>query len=406
MDDQFNTHGRRAAHSEAFKTPDQIASEDSGASGFPILNSPEQESSIKSPKPRGNRKVKLWPPNRLGWIIIAVVVILITAFCIWFFTRSTKPVAKPVVAAKTVPVKPLTVASTLTGLQVDPSINKLPITAVMIENSTDARPQSGLSQAGVVFEAVAEGGVTRFVAIFQSNSSALSVGPVRSARPYFISWMLGFDAAYAHVGGSPEGLADISSWGVKNMDEFANGGSYQRISSRAAPHNVYTTLATLYKLEQTKGYTSSTFTSWPRKADQPLKTATVNNINFALSGSLYNVNYTYNKTYNTYMRNVGGAPEIDANTNKQVAPNVVISIVVPESQGPLDATGAYYSEYQTVGSGTAYIFQDGGETTGQWSKSSNNANISFTSSDGKTIPLNAGQTWITAVTSTSAVKYN
>ncbi|MEI9913599.1 MAG: DUF3048 domain-containing protein [Candidatus Saccharibacteria bacterium] len=195
--------------------------------------------------------------------------------------------------------------------------------------------KSGISQAGVVFEALAEGGITRFVTLFQSNSSALSVGPVRSARPYFVSWMLGFDAAYAHVGGSPEALSDISSWGVKNMDEFANGGSYQRITSRQAPHNVYYNSRQSLPTEQTKGYTSSTFTSWPRKKDQPLKTPTANNVNITLSSSLYNVSYTYNKQFNTYNRNVGGTPEVDADNNKQVSPNVVIAIVVPESQDHL-----------------------------------------------------------------------
>ncbi|MEI9913600.1 MAG: hypothetical protein WDN66_01110 [Candidatus Saccharibacteria bacterium] len=97
-------HGRKSAHSEAFKTPDQIASEDSNAAGSPLLNtSPEQESSINPSKPKKDRKIKLWPPNKLGWIIIAVIVILIAAFCIWFFTRSTKPTSKPITAVRLSP---------------------------------------------------------------------------------------------------------------------------------------------------------------------------------------------------------------------------------------------------------------------------------------------------------------
>ena len=232
------------------------------------------------------------------------------------------------------PVKPTTVASSLTGLQVSPAINALPITAVMVENSTEARPQSGLGEAGVVFEALAEGGITRFVALYQSNA-ATSIGPVRSARPYFISWILGFDAAYAHVGGSPEALSDITAWGVHDMNQFYNASYFQRITTRESPHNVYTTAAELSQLEQSKGYTS-TFTSWTRKLAKPLKTPTATTISVKMSSTDYNVSYTYNAATNSYNRDDGGAPQIDANTNTQISPPVVIAMVVPESNGPLD----------------------------------------------------------------------
>jgi len=121
---------------------------------------------------------------------------------------------------KAVVAKPTTEASKLTGVQVDPAVNQRPTTAVMIENSTAARPQSGLDQAGVVFEAIAEGGITRFEAIYQDSQPAY-LGPVRSVRPYYIQWALGFDAAIAHVGGSPEALSDIKTWNAKDLDQFA-----------------------------------------------------------------------------------------------------------------------------------------------------------------------------------------
>ena len=101
----------------------------------------------------------------------------------------------------------------------------------MVENSLAARPQSGLSQAGVVFEALAEGGVTRFMALYQ-DTTPTNVGPIRSARPYFIEWAMGFDAAYAHVGGSPVALSDIKAWNVQDLNQFYYGGYYHRISSR------------------------------------------------------------------------------------------------------------------------------------------------------------------------------
>jgi hypothetical protein len=93
----------------------------------------------------------------------------------------------------------------------------------------------------------------------------------------------------------------------------------------------------------------------------------------------------------------------DSNTNTQINPKVVIGIVVPASQGELDASGAYYTDYQYIGSGNAYIYQDGTVTKGTWTKSSNSDQIKFTTLSGQVISLNAGQTWITAVKDDSSV---
>src|SRR5262249_44865010 len=138
-----------------------------------------------------------------------------------------------------------------------------------IENSDDARPQSGLQEAGVVYEAIAEAGITRFMALFQETGPQY-IGPVRSLRPYYIDFAAPFQASIVHVGGSPDALAQVTSGGFRNLDQFANGGSFWRISTRYAPHNVYTAFARLDALNQSKGYTSSKFTGWPRKKDKKL----------------------------------------------------------------------------------------------------------------------------------------
>ena len=165
----------------------------------------------------------------------------------YFVVHKNKPKANALavtkVDTKKVPVV-TTVASTLSGLPVEPIINARPVVGVMIENSPDARPQSGLDQASVVFEAIAEGGITRFLTLFQDTQPDY-VGPVRSVRPYYEQWLLGFDAPIAHVGGSPEALANIKAWGIKDLDQFYNSGSYHRVGSRAAPHNVYASVADL-----------------------------------------------------------------------------------------------------------------------------------------------------------------
>ncbi len=402
-----------------FKTPEQVAATDSStATSVEADLTPQLDVTKINHQPQvfhhiqPKTKKKLWPPTKkqliIGGSILALLLIIGGG---WFLASHGHQVSDKVTTnhkitkPKTIAPKPNTVPSTLSGLPVPPADNNLPITAVMIENTPYARPQSGLSQAGVVFEALTEGGITRFMALFQDQQPT-SVGPVRSARPYFLQWDLGFDAPYAHMGGSPEALADIKAWGVKDLDGMYYPGPYTRISSRQPPHNLYTSIPQLVSLEASQGWTSSNFSGWPRKADSPSKTPDATNINFDLSYSTYNVSYSYNASTNSYNRFEDGAPQTDANTNKQLSPKVVIGMVVPWSNGQLDSTGAYYSVYQTIGTGTAYVFQDGTETTGQWSKASANAPLQFTTATGQPLKLNAGQTWITALASANEMAYN
>lgn len=189
--------------------------------------------------------------------------------------------------------------------------------------------------------------------------------------------MLPFDAAYAHVGGSPAALTDISSLGVRDMNEFYNGSTYSRISSRESPHNVYTSMSSLLALETSKGWTTSTFTGFPRKQDSPVKTPTASAIQFNIAGPDMIVNYQYTAATNSYLRNEAGAPMVDANTNKQLNPKVVIGIIVPWTDGPIDASGAYYTNYSDIGTGQAYVFQDGTVSIGTWSKTSPSSQIQF-----------------------------
>lgn len=348
---------------------------------------------------------KTWTKKQA--IIISIIAVLViagggsTAYAL--LHTSKKPVAQAVAVKPKVAPKPIVITSPLTGAVVPADQAKWPVTGIMVENSPDARPQSGLDKAGVVFEAVAEGGITRFLALYQEGNPDY-VGPIRSARPYYVNWLLGFNASLAHVGGSPEALGNIKSQNVRDLDQFANGSSYTRISSRAAPHNVYTSLQRLRDLEASKGYSTSSFTSWPRKKDAPVKQPTASSIDFSISSSLYNAHYDYNAASNSYERSEGGKPHMvidSAGNQTQINPKVVISLVMAQS---LEADGSH-TVYNTFGSGTADIFQDGTVTTGSWHKADATSQFSFTDSTGKTIALNAGQTWLSVVGSSSSVSY-
>lgn len=348
------------------------------------------------------RETLHWPPGKKEWIVFIILVLLIGGgITAWLLTRDKPATIQPI--PKVAEGKP-TVPSTLTGLPVDPSVNERTVTGVMIENSPAARPQAGLGEAGVVFEAIAEAGITRFLALYQDTAPA-DIGPVRSARPYYIQWNLGFDAAYAHVGGSPEALADIKAWNVRDLDQFSNSGAYRRSSARAAPHNVYTNMTALNQLEVQKGYITSKYTGFSRKAKavpNKKQPPTAKSINLALSGPTYNAHYDYDTASNSYARSVGGAPQIDANTNQQIKPAVVVALVTPYG---FKADG-FHSDYAVTGSGPVYIFQDGTVLTGNWTKKDNTSQISFTDAAGKTIKLNPGYTWLTAVAGTNQVNYS
>ena len=283
--------------------------------------------------------------------------------------------------------------SPLTGREVaSEEITRHPVLAVMVENSPDARPQSGLKDAGVIFEAVAEGGITRFIVLYQEAEPAL-IGPVRSLRSYYLEWAAGFDAAIAHVGGSGDALAMVRSgnYGV-DLDEFANARAYWRAKDRYAPHNVYTDFQHLSDLTRSKGKTTSQFDSWPRVDGRSNETPDATSIDLAPSTGQFSVHYNYDAATNTYHRLQGNQPHIDREKG-QIAPDVVIAFRVSQSL----ASDGLHSNIQTSGSGEAYIFQNGTAQAVTWQKSDARSQMKFVDSAGQEVQLNRGQTWLTAV---------
>lgn len=284
--------------------------------------------------------------------------------------------------------------SPLTGVAfADEAPTKRHVTAVMIENSPDARPQSGLKDAGVVYEAIAEGGITRFLALYQESRPGL-IGPVRSVRPYYVEWGAAYDAAVAHIGGSKRALDMIRSgnYGL-DIDQFFNAGAYWRASDRRAPHNVYTNFDNLDQLVASKGKTSSSFTPIERKEDEKSKAPNATQINLPISSAWYNIDYSYHAESNSYVRNVGGEAHNDREGG-QIQPKVVVAIQVAMTREMEDG---FREQIATTGSGKAYIFQDGTVTEATWQRPDVKSQITFVDASGKPLKLNRGQTWITAL---------
>jgi len=343
--------------------------------------------------------------HRLFYAALAIIVIAAAGTSYYLLSRPAPP---PVVPAFPVYHKPTpkTVPSLLTGLQVDPAINKLQVTGVMIENSVFARPQSGLNQAGIVYEAIAEAGITRFMALFQDTRSE-HIGPVRSARPYYVQWCQAFDCALAHVGGSPDALKGIRDWHVKDLDQFAGAAYFKRVTNRYAPHNVYTSQTRLNAYEKSRGYTSSSFTGFEHLKEEPKvaqASITTKTINLNYPGSAYDVRYDYDATKNDYKRFEAGAAHmsVDAKGAKsQNAPKVVIAMVMAYSK----TSDNYHSSYQSTGSGSLYVFQNGTVTKGTWTRAARDQQFVLKDSTGAVIALNPGQTWISVMAQNGEITY-
>jgi hypothetical protein len=333
-------------------------------------------------------------------IVLAVLIALLligggVALFYLLNPKAPKPVVKlPLIStpAPQEPAKPK-FYSPLTGREVaDEGATHRSVTGIMIENSESARPQSGLNDAGVVFEAIAEGGITRFATLYQDTAPKL-IGPVRSIRPYFLDWMAGFDATIVHVGGSANALSEVRNGQYKDADEFFNGGYFWRATDRYAPHNVYTSFQNMDKLNADKGYVSSSFTGWPRKEDAPPTHPNASKIDIPISSAYYNVHYDFDNGCDCYDRYEGGAKQLDRETGQNAKPKVVIAMKVPTVIGFEDG---YREQMTDIGSGTAYVFQDGTVTVGTWTKTGKKAQIEFKNDKGEPVNLNRGQTWVTA----------
>ncbi len=356
----------------------------------------------KSPSRWSKFRAQLFnkPPKKRLLIITGVSLATLGIGTGLIFSLLPEPEPAPVIEVRKVEPKPepvpTTIASPLTGVVVDLALANRPVTGVMIENSIDARPQSGLEQAGIVFEAIAEGGITRFLALFQEAKPS-NFGPIRSARPYYVQWAAGFKASYVHSGGSGEALQLIRSLGVRDLDHGNYGDRIaSRVSSRYAPHNVYTSMDRVDALATENGYTTSDFTPFTRKNDlkpEELPVPTASTINFNISGANYNTYYTYNKGSNSYERFLAKQPHTDQESGKQINPKVVVALVTDYGIH----SDRVHSTYRTTGTGKILVFQDGIVTEGTWQKDSESSSLLFKDLAGEPFVLNRGQTWITAI---------
>ncbi len=375
-----------------FKTPEQAATDDS----MPSDGIPGSEQRSAKTKKRFTLSAFSKKQYFLALGVFSLVIASSTAA--WTLThRIPKDTSPPLGKTVYVPPEPpkTTAPSLLTGVEVPFAALELPVTSVPIENSPDARPQSGLYDAGIVTEAIAEGGITRFNALYQ-ESQPERIGPIRSLRPYYIDFFWPYDASIVHAGGSGQALAEVAQLGLKDIDHGPNAGIFYRDSNRYAPHNLYSSRAKMLEAHNARGYGKSTFTGLVRKAEKKSEAPNARAIDVNISSFLYNPRFDYDAASNSYLRSMAGRPHIDEN-GKQINPKVVIVLVMPHHYAGI------YSVYQTTGSGKAFIFQDGTVTEGIWEKPDRKSQFKFGDANGSPVGLNAGQTWMSLATSPDRV---
>src|SRR3989338_203882 len=293
--------------------------------------------------------------------------------------------------------------------------------AIMIENHQEARPQSGIGSADIVYETVAEGAITRFMGIYYCDIAAqdLIVGPVRSARTYFLDWAseYGKSPIYVHVGGAntpnkANALGHIKDYGWQGANDLNQFGlsvkecwrDYNRIGHTVATeHTMYCSTNNLTKVAEKRGFTAldpkkdpwtKFFVPWKfgeTPDGGPGKPATSVGFDFWKDYPQYHVTWTYDSNAKVYLRNNGGEAHKDKNTDEQIKTGTVVVIFTTET-GPIDAEK--HLLYGTTGSGNGLIFSQGQAFPVTWSKKTRLDRTIFKDSKGKEFQFVPGKIWI------------
>ncbi len=279
--------------------------------------------------------------------------------------------------------------------------NRHPL-AVIIENHPDSRPQAGLDKASIVYEAIVEGGITRFMAIFGTNE-AEKVGPVRSARTFFVDWSRSYNAYLAHVGGNIDALDQIEAEKVLDLDQFAYSDPYWRERSVgiATEHTMYTGTPRLREQVQKNNYTTANNFNVFRFKDDPAGDEkdvlpASQKVAVKFSSDQYNVEFSYDKATNSYKRALAGSPHVDQISKNQINPKNLIVMTVNRKPVTTRINESGY-EMTTVGAGKAKIFIDGKTIDGSWKKTSKTDRELFYDANGQEITFNRGQFWIAVI---------
>jgi hypothetical protein len=269
---------------------------------------------------------------------------------------------------------------------------------VVIENHASSRPQSGLDKADTVYEMDAEGGITRFLAIFFWETSD-KIGPVRSIRPYITAIAKAYASPLVHAGGSEDGLLSISKLKVQNLDEIYNASAYfWRDPNRRMPHNLYTSIERILAGSQKKKYLLTPVISYPlgrNPEGQYCEQVTV-----TYNSGRLRIEYRY--VDGRYQRYLNESPFLSDNNKIIETDNIVVIVTRITREVKNNET---YAVINTTGSGVAYFFTNGEFFEGQWERKSETDHFHYTI-NGEPARFAKGKTWVQIVGSSQSVTYD
>lgn len=296
----------------------------------------------------------------------------------------------------------------LDGVYVKPEAMSSRPLAIVIENHVDARPQAGLSEANLVYEFLTEGGITRFVAFYDSLVPMEKIGPVRSCRLYFSEVAGEYQSVLAHVGGSPDCLDSVRRkvYNLYDLNQYFNDPYFWRASAQSAPHNVYTSVNLLNQyLEDSKIKKAADLSPWLYKDNRNEAEISgpfsAEKVAIDYSYEDYRVEWRYQKKDNSYARFLGGKVHKDQSGTTIKAVNVIVQYA---KTSVMDNIGRL--KIKLDGRGEALVFQDGLVVNAHWKKSDEDGRTRFYFKDNnEEIVLNRGITWIEVVPNDREAEY-
>ena len=330
-------------------------------------------------------------------LFIIVSICTISVGC----TKKAEPIVTPIPSASTKIETPVKTQqkyfAPYTGEEVKKEVLANIAVLAIVENSEPARPQSGINSADIVYETLAEGGTPRFIALFQSED-AQKLGPIRSARSYFLDISKEYNLPFAHCGGSEEALNAIKNENLMSMNEMSNASTYWRDNERKAPHNLYTSTEKLRELVKTKKYIKAPTVQL--KFDKHYwdndKLSPANEVLLKIN-KFYNTSYTYKD--GLYLKSMDSVPS----TNKEdTVPLAFKNIVVQITSIRTQADGLHL-DIALVGNGDGYVISNGKFIKMHWAKKNVTSQTLLTDENGNSLPLNPGKTWWNIVDKSTTV---
>ncbi len=285
------------------------------------------------------------------------------------------------------------------GTAVSSTDQQIPeVLGVMIDNHPDARPEAGLSQARVVYEAPVEGGLTRYFALFNAGQVVAKVGPIRSARPYFLDWLAEYGrSSYWHSGGSPEALDLIKQYSVWDVNEFFFGPYFWRSSDREAPHNLYTNSEKWKTLVAGTPHDLSAWSGWNFSSVLPASVSSSEVTDLRIK--LFGVGWSYDSDLKRYVRLLNNKLLFDEAGQKILADTVVVQFVdtdIIDEEGRRTIT--------TVGEGEARFLRDGRMVRATWRKTDRTGRTRYYDTNGTELLFKPGQIWIEVIPQNTTIE--